>query len=30
MEDKTDEHIRVYFPSLKLWGKTDEHLRHVI
>ena len=30
MEDKTDEHVRVYFPSLKLRGKTDEHLRHVI
>ena len=30
MEDKTDEHVRVYFPSLKLRGKTDEHLRHVV
>ena len=30
MEDKTDEHVRVYFPSLKLRGKTDEHLRRVI
>ena len=30
MEDKTDEHVRVYFLSPKLRGKTDEHLRHVV
>ena len=30
MDDKTDEHVRVYFLSPKLWGKTDEHLRRVI